>query len=523
MMKRAAAIATCCVIGLTAFTAQATTTLKVVMGADLKILDPIWATNYLTRNYGYMVYDTLLAQDANGNLKPQMLESYVESPDKLTYNFTLRSGLLWHDGTVVTADDCVASVKRWGAKDPIGQKVMSSVDTIKVEGEKTFSIKLKEPSSLLLRALGKSSPTVAFMMPKRVAETNSNTQINEFIGSGPFVFKKDEWRPGDKAVFVKFDKYKPRSEPASGLAGGKVVKVDRVEWLAISDSQQAVNALESGEIDYIATPPHDLLPLLNKNKEVKIVNLTPLGSYFVFKPNWLAKPFDNEKVRRALWYTFNQRDFLSAAIGNPQYYKICKSLYPCDTTFTSDKGLGNGFMESNFVKARELLKEGGYDGTPIVILQSTDLPNHTNLAPVAKSLMEKAGFKVSIETMDWQTLIARRTKKDAPSAGGWHGFFTSWASADVQDPVSQIFLSTTCDKALYGWPCDAQMETLRDRFSKETDPAKQKAIAEEIQVRNVQINAMMNVGQYYQPTAIRQNISGLVSAAAPVFWGIEKK
>ncbi len=492
------------------------------MGGDLKILDPIWATNYLTRNYGYMVYDTLFAQDAKGALKPQMLESYTESPDKRLYTFTLREGLMWHDGKPVTADDCVASIKRWSAKDPIGQKLASLITAMKIENAKTFSISLKKPTSLLLFALGKSSPTVAFMMPKRVAETSPNIQITDFTGSGPFVFKKDEWRPGDRAVFVKFDKYKPRAEPASGLAGGKTVKVDRVEWLAITDSQQAVNALEAGEIDYVLQPPHDLLPLLKDDKGVKLINWNPLGSYFVFKPNWLAKPFDNEKVRRALWYAFNQKDFLNASIGNPEYYKVCKSLFPCDSTFTSNEGISDGLMESNFQKARELLKEGGYDGTPIVLLQSTDLPGATNLAPVAKSLMEKAGFKVRIETMDWQTLIARRTKKDPPSAGGWHGFFTAWASPDVQDPISQIFLATTCDKALYGWPCDAEMERLRENFSSETDPAKQKLIAEEIQVRNFQITAMINVGQWYQPAAVRANIKGVVPASVPVFWGIEK-
>ena len=110
------------------------------------------------------------------------------------------------------------------------------------------------------------------MMPKRVAETDPNTQISDFTGSGPFVFKKDEWKPGDKAVYVKFDKYKPRAEPPSGLAGGKVVKVDRVEWRAISDHQQAVNALLAGEIDYIEAPPHDLLPLVKDDKNVKLVD-----------------------------------------------------------------------------------------------------------------------------------------------------------------------------------------------------------------------------------------------------------
>ena len=231
--------------------ANAQTTLKVVMHSDLKIVDPIWTTAYITRNHGYMVYDTLFAMDEKGEIKPQMVDKYDVSADKLTYTFTLRDGLAWHDGAPVTAEDCVASIKRWAAKDSLGQKVMSFVDTITVGDAKTFTVKLKEQTGLLIFALGKPSSNVPFMMPKRVAETDPNTQISDFTGSGPFIFKRDEWKPGDKAVYVKFDKYKARSEPASGLAGGKVVKVDRVEWLAISDQQQAINALLAGEIDYI--------------------------------------------------------------------------------------------------------------------------------------------------------------------------------------------------------------------------------------------------------------------------------
>ena len=247
--------------------AQAQGTLKVVMHSDLKIVDPIWTTAYITRNHGYMVYDTLFAMDEKGEIKPQMVEKYDQSADKLTFTFTLRDGLTWHDGAPVTAEDCVASIKRWAAKDATGQKMMTFVDSITVGDAKTFTIKLKEPTGLILSGLGKPSSNVPFMMPKRVAETDPNTQISDFTGSGPFVFKRDEWKPGDKAVYVKFDKYKPRAEPASGLAGGKVVKVDRVEWLAISDQQQAVNALLAGEIDYIEAPSHDLLPLLKARQQ----------------------------------------------------------------------------------------------------------------------------------------------------------------------------------------------------------------------------------------------------------------
>ena len=145
-----------------------------------------------------------------------MVDKYEVSADKLTYTMTLRDGLLWHDGKPVTAEDCVASIKRWAAKDSIGQKMLSFVKELQVVNPKTFRIVLKEPTGLVLQALGKPSSNVPFMMPKRVADTDPNTQISDFIGSGPFVFKKDEWKPGDKAVYVKFAQYKPRPEPPSG-------------------------------------------------------------------------------------------------------------------------------------------------------------------------------------------------------------------------------------------------------------------------------------------------------------------
>ena len=509
------------VAAATSFTGagQAEKTLRAVMHSDLKILDPIWTTAYIVRNHGYMIYDTLFATDANGEIKPQMVEKHEVSADKLTHTFTLRDGLLWHDGQPVTSEDCIASIKRWGAKDATGQKLMTFIAGFEVKDPKTFVIKLKEPTGLVLLGLGKPSSAVPFMMPKRVAETDPNTQISDFTGSGPFVFKRDEWKPGDKTVYVKFDKYKPRSEPSSGLAGGKVVHIDRVEWRAISDHQQAMNALIRGEIEYIEAPKHDLLPLLKGDSNIKLWDYNPLGNQYTFRPNWLHKPFDNEKVRQALWYAFNQKDFLDAVIGDPNYYKTCKAMFVCGTPLASEKGM-DALLASNFKKAQELLKEAGYDGTPIVLMHSTDLDVLTNLAPVAKSLMEKAGFKVDMQSMDWQTVVARRAKKDPPNAGGWHAFLTSWVAADITNPIFTGFLNSACDKAMFGWPCDTEMEKLRDQFARETDPAKQKVIAEAVQVRATQAVSHINLGQWYQPIAARKNISGILTTPVPVFWNV---
>jgi peptide/nickel transport system substrate-binding protein len=510
------------ILALPCGTASAQVTLKVVMHSDLKIVDPIWTTAYITRNHGYMIYDTLFAMDEKGEIKPQMVEKFTESPDKLTYVFTLRDGLVWHDGAAVTAEDCIASIKRWSARDATGQKLMSFVDTITAQDAKTFTVKLKEQTGLLIFGLGKPSSNVPFMMPKRVADTDPNTQISDFTGSGPFVFRKDEWKPGDKAVYVKFDKYKPRSEPASGLAGGKTVKVDRVEWLAISDQQQTVNALLAGEIDYIESPSHDLVPLLKGDSNIKLVDWNPLGNQYTMRPNHLQKPFDNPKVRQALLYALNQKDFLDAVIGNPEFYKVCKAMFVCGTALASEKGMA-GLLESNFQKARDLLKEANYDGTPIVLLHSTDLQVLTNLAPVAKSLMEKGGFKVDMQSMDWQTVVARRVKKDPANAGGWHAMLTSWVSADILNPVMAGFVNASCEKAAFGWPCDAQLEKLRDDYARATDPAKQKEIAEAVQLRVTEVVTHIHLGQWYSSGAARKNVSGFLTAPAPVFWNVEKK
>ena len=174
---------------LTALPLQAQTTLRAVMHSDLKIVDPIFTTAYITRNHGYMIYDTLFATDANGEVKPQMVDKYSISDDKLKWTFTLRDGLLFHDGAPVTSEDVIASLQRWGSRDATGQKLLTFVKEMKAVDQKTFEMTLNSPTGLMLLALGKPSSQVPFIMPKRIAQTPGGDQIKEYIGSGPFVFK----------------------------------------------------------------------------------------------------------------------------------------------------------------------------------------------------------------------------------------------------------------------------------------------------------------------------------------------
>src|SRR6266704_3373538 len=342
-------------------------TITAVMHSDLRIIDPGFTTAYITRDHGYMVFDTLLATDSNFKIQPQMADWKV-SDDKLTYTFTLRDGLKWHDGAPVTAEDCVASLKRWAKADAMGQKLMDFTASLETTDARTITLKLKESYGLVLEALGKPSSLVPFMMPKRLAETPYTQQIREQIGSGPFKFVSAEFQPGVKAVYEKNRDYVPRKEPASWTSGGKVVKVDRVEWITMADAQTAVNALQSGDIDFMENPSFDILPVLAANKDLKVEALDKLGFQTVGRMNFLYPPFDNLKVRRAAFMAMNQKDVLDALVGNPEYYRPCGAIFMCDTPLATEAGAESLLKKSGMAEAKKALAESGYDGTPLVIM-----------------------------------------------------------------------------------------------------------------------------------------------------------
>jgi peptide/nickel transport system substrate-binding protein len=496
-------------------------TLRAVMHSDIKILDPIWTTANIVRNHGYMVWDTLFAMDEKLQVQPQMVDRWELSPDRLTYTFTLRDKLKWHDGQPVTSADCIASLKRWGAKDFMGQKLMSFVDRMEVLDDKTFRLILKEPYGLVLDSLAKPGSSVPFMMPKRIAETDPGTQIKEIVGSGPFIFNKDEWKPGEKIVYVRNPDYVPRAEPPSGLAGGKIAKVDRVEWLAIPDHMTAVNALLAGEIDYIEAPPHDLLPLLKADRSIAVKVYNTIGAQYVFRWNWLQPPFDNPKIRRAALYALNPKDFLEGVVGDPAYYRLCKAMFVCGTPLETDAGM-SGLLESNFAKSKALLKEAGYDGAPVVLLHTTDIYVLTNAGPIARSLLEKGGFKVEMVPLDFQAIVSRRLRKTAPTDGGWSGFMTAWLSTDMMNPLANTMVNASCDKAAFGWPCDTEVEKLRDAFALAPDLSARQRTAAELQTRAIEVGTHVPLGQYTLPSATR-GLNGVVTSPIPVFWNIEKE
>lgn len=507
--------------GALAGAARAETVIRVVPRGDLNIVDPIWSTVAVTRNYGYMVYDTLFSLDSGQIARPQMVDSFQVSPDGLTYTFTLRDGLKWHDGAPVTSADVIPSLQRWSKRNIVGQKIADIVKEYKAIDDRTFSIALSQPFDLP-SALATPSNSPPFIMPERVARTDASAQIKETIGSGPFIFKRDEWVPGNKEVFVRNKDYKPRSEAPDYLSGGKVVKVDRVEWVHIPDAATASSALISGEIDYYENPSIDYLALFESNPGIRIFDLDPLGSQGTLRMNHLHPPFNSEKGRQALLWTVDQDEYMRALIGNPKYFrKDCWAMFGCGSTYDTNAGAEG--LKQNFDKAKQLLKEAGYNGEKIVVMDPTNVPILHAAITVTAQNMRKAGMNVEVQAMDVGTMIGRRTKKDAPDKGGWHIFYTQFQGMDVASPGSHLYISAPCLSGPPGWPCDAKIEELRNAFNRETDAAKRKQIAVDLQRRAYEVVPYISIGQFRQPVAYRSTLKGVMQTGATVFWNIEKE
>jgi peptide/nickel transport system substrate-binding protein len=494
-------------------------TLRFVAQADLKILDPVWTTAYITRNHAYLVYDTLFGTDEKFQVRPQMVDKHGVSKDGMKYTFTLRDGLKWHDGQPVVAEDCAESLKRWMKKDRFGRLLAAHTAKVAPVDRKTFTLELGERFGPVLEALGKPSSNVPFMMPARLAATSADEQVKEIVGSGPFRFVKDEWQPGNQVVYVKHTDYVPRNEAPSGSAGGKKVFLDKVVWRYMPDAATAAAALAAGEVDWWEIPPIDFIPKIEQNAGLATFLPDPLGTQGWLRPNHLHPPFNNKKARQALVYMMNQEMYLQAAIGVPKYYRTCAGVFACGGPYASKAG-AEGLMKQNLEKAKQLVKESGYDGRPVTVVQITDIGFLNGAALVTRELLTAAGFNVELRPMDWSTGLAVRAKKEPPDKGGWNILHTWWMAADVMHPAVHFGVSGAGPGAWFGWPEIPQLEKSITDFVRATDQARRKQLADEIQKVALDEVAYVPWGEWLLPTAFRKNVTGIQKFIAPLFWNV---
>ncbi len=373
----------------------------------------------------------------------------------------------------------------------------------------------------MLEALSKSTSNVPAIMPRRVAETDPFRNITDATGSGPFIFVREEWVPGSRVVYRRNPNYVPRPEPASGTAGGKIAKVDRIEWRIISDPQAAVFALVNGEVDFLENPPVDLFGEL-KARGMRLVRTNTLGFQGMLRPNHLHPPFNDVRARRALLFLMNQEDYLRAMFGEPENWRVCYAFFNCGAPFGTEAGREPGFGRDR-EQARRLMREAGYAGEPIVLLHPTDISFLSAATQVLAQDLRSIGVNVELVPMDFATMAQRRASRNPPAQGGWHLGLTWWNAAGSADPAGNIPMQASCERAWPGWPCDAAHQALIDAFSRSRTPEERMANAVKVQENAWAFVPYVPYGQWWQPVAHSPRLSGLLTVpGAMAFWNVEK-
>jgi peptide/nickel transport system substrate-binding protein len=503
--------------------AQPAKVLRYVPQANLANPDPIWTTATVAFEHGYMIWDLLYGLDEKLNPQPQMAAGHEESADGLTFTITLRDGLKFTDGEPVRAADCVASILRWSKRNPMGGTLLSRTNELVALDDKRLQFRMKQRFPITAYVLGGEG---CFIMPERIAKTDAFTQISEYVGSGPYRFLRDEWVSGASAAYAKNPGYVPRSEAASMWAGGKIAHFDRVEWKIMPDPATAAAALINGEIDWWENPLPDLLPKLRKSPGVKTAVLDPLGALGVIRFNHLLPPFDNVKLRRALIPAIDQTEILSAYFGDltDELGRGGAGFFTAGSPYANDAGIDAVTGPRNLDLARKMVKESGYNGEEILLMAPSDQANLFAMCQVVNETCKKIGLNMKMQVMDWGTLVTRRTSKEPVAQGGWNMFCTTWAGLSTANPGSNLPLrgNGTGPGSWFGWASMPEMEKLRDAWFDAPNLEAQKVITRQMQILAFQEVPVVPAGMWFNATAYRSDLTGLIKSGTPLMWGIRR-
>ncbi|MBO0736188.1 MAG: ABC transporter substrate-binding protein [Alphaproteobacteria bacterium] len=500
--------------------AESQKTITFVPHADLASLDPVWTTADITRNFSLAVYDTLYGYDAEFKAQPQMVESHTIGNDGRQWDLSLRSGLKFHDGAPVLARDCVATIKRWAKRYPMGQALMARTDELSALSDGVIRFRLKRPFPLLPDALAEPYCSI---MPERLANTDAFEQVKQAVGSGPFKFVAAERIPGQRAVFDRNPDYTPRTggQP-SFSAGPKIVYVDRVVWNFVPDPSTAAAALAQGEVDWWENPTIDLIGQLKRSKDLVITVKDRTGEIGCLRFNQLFAPFDNVAIRRAVLAAIDQKEVMTAVAGSePSLIKTDVGLFVPGTPMASDVGIAITRGPKDLDKLKKDLKDAGYRGEKVVVLAASTIPAIYNAAQVATDTLQRIGINVDFQAMEWGSVVARRASREAVDKGGWNIFFTYLGGMGNISPGPDIAIRASGADAWFGWPTDPRMEALREAWFDAPDLATQQRMCRDMQEQFWRNPSYVPLGMYDQPTAFRSSLQD-VRDGWPQFYGVRR-
>ena len=467
-------------------------------------LDPMVSTADLVGTITQHVFETLYTFDKSWKVTPLLADALPTiSADGKQYTIALRAGVKFHDGSDLTAEDAVASLKRWMKLASRGKQAAGFIESVEAAGPSSLKITLKQPYAPLMSLLAFNNSAAAIMPAEALA-----TPLKEVIGTGPYKLK--EHKPDQYVQLVRFDGYKPRSEKADGFGGARVAKFDEIRFVPVPDANTRVEAAIAGQFDYVDSLPVEAFARLEKGK-AKPALLNNFG-WPIFVMNNKEGPLKNEKIRKAVQAALSETDMLAAGFGDQKFYAVDGAMYPEGYAWRSDVGVKGNYNIADDKKAAALLKEAGYKGEPIRILTSRQYEFHYKMAQVAQVYLEQAGFKVDLQVSDWATMIQRNKKPEL-----WEVFITH--SPFLPEPALNFILSKTAG----GWWDTPEKEKVLNAFNSATSQDARVKHWVELQKLIFEQAPIVKIGNFSALSAVSPGLTGFTPSPWPAFWNVEIK
>lgn len=443
-------------------------TLKVAVFANPATLDTHNTTAVITADIGMHIFETLFTYDEKGQAIPLLVDSYTVSNDAKTYTFKLRKGVKFQNGNEMTANDVVASIARWGRLSSTGKGLFSIVESWTALDRYAAQMVLKQPVSIVPTYLA-SELAVPAIYPKEVIDKVGDAPLKsvpeELIGTGPYKFV--EFLPDDHIKLIRFEDYLTRDDIPNGLGGRRTVYPDVILFNIVPDSSVRALGVTTNLYDFAEDISPDLYGKLRINPSV--MTSVALKGWEASVFNKQQGIFTSQKMRQAFLAALDMQACMKAAYGNSDFWTLGPHLMNKVNPYYADAGK-EWYSQKNIDRAKSLLAEAGYKGTPIKWLVSTDYPTNYNIALIAKDQLERAGFVIDLQVVDWATLLTRRAN---PAL--WDVFSTYFTF--LSDPTFIL----TIGPAYAGWYNNPTMAQYLSQMRSETDFKTRMAIWEKAQ------------------------------------------
>jgi peptide/nickel transport system substrate-binding protein len=481
--------------------------LKVVAQSSITSIDCMYACPAVAMGISQHIFEPMFAFDGDGIPQPVMVDRWSASDDGKVWTLRLRDGLKFHNGQPVTAEAVANSFMR-AAPSAAGLSFLLDAlesDGVSTPDDLTVEMKFRDPIGILPELFSFPWPP-ANVYPADIAKIPSSEDVGEenYIGSGPYELVL--WERGNRLAVERFDGYVPRTVTSSGMAGRKHAYLDRIEWLQIPAEETKIAGLKTGEWDVVENAGLDFFNELDENPDIEIARYPFHQSVMPF--NTSHPPTDNKLIRQAIQAAVDVDTFMSA-LGPKEIWFPCPAHYYCGTALES-RVAEEFYDQNNAAKARQLMEQAGYDGTPIKILNPTDYATIRFSGEVMKRVLEDVGFNVEMPAMDWATVYSTASNTDEWNLYGSWGVF--WAAPS---PVADVTLSSTFPPM--DWSND-EAKQLRIDYARAGDSQERTRIIDRVQEILYDEVPFIRLGQWSAIHPYRSWVKNFTVPAAPVYF-----